>query len=79
MGSGDPMTSDKLMREILAKMPDEAVSMHDLVKILERSDWSIRKTLNVMLELGLVMKEPIDKPGLKYRNRTVGWRKTRRI
>jgi predicted transcriptional regulator len=73
------MTSDKLMKEILGKMPDEPVSILVLSKITDRPDGNLRKILNTMLELGLVTKETIDEPGNKYRNRTVGWRKTRHI
>lgn len=73
------MTSDKLMKEVLDKMPDEAASIPKLTRLLDRSEGSLRRTLNSMLALGLVEKERIDEPGTKYRNRTIGWRKTRRI
>ena len=72
------MTSIRMMKEILSKMPEKPRPMHDLIRIFDRSEGNLRHDLKEMVELGLIVKEDIDEPGIKNSRRKVGWRKTKR-
>jgi predicted transcriptional regulator len=73
------MTSSKLIKEVLANMPETATPIYDLCTLMDRQESNLRRILNEMEDLGLVVNEPINVQGRKFHKRTRGWRKTRLI
>lgn len=67
------MTSSKLMKEVLQKLPVDPAPIQDLCMILMRAEANVRRILVDMEELGLVEKVDLSIPGRKVR---YGWKKS---
>lgn len=70
------MTGMRKLLEVDAKMPEKPTPMRDLQKILDYSSSYLSTILRDMESLGLVVREPIDRPGVKSNRVRIGWRKT---
>lgn len=69
------MVSDSLMKEYLAAMPTDPISIQDLCSRLNRPESNVRPVLKVLEEFRLIEKVTVSWDGKGKKPVTVAWRK----